>query len=98
MTGAMLKRYVALRYLANSKRRNEFQATLRELERLDGISPRRAHEAHAMLAEMRLITIERERKPYRYVLLLPSEWKPAPRRTKGEREVITGSLGPVPWK
>jgi hypothetical protein len=98
MTGAMAKRYIALRYLASIEGRNEFAASLTKLERLDGISPRRAHDVHAMLAEMSLIIVERECKPYRYVLLLPSEWKPAPNRTKGKREVITSSLGPVPWK
>lgn len=97
MTGAMGKRYFTLRYLASIQGRNEFRASLEDLERLDGVSPRRAHEVHAMLAEMRLIIVERDRKPYRYVLLLPSEWIPSPRGTEGGREPITRSHSPVPW-
>lgn len=97
MTGAMVKRYLTLRFLASNEGRNEFTATLTELERLDGVSPRRAHEVHAMLAEMSLIIVEQDCKPYRYVLLLPSEWKPAPRRTKGKRETNARDSGLVPW-
>jgi hypothetical protein len=75
LTGAAFKRYVTLSRLGNYYSRNEFQASLDELTRLDGISPRRAHEINAILGEHRMIIVERGKRPYNYVLLVPSEWR-----------------------
>lgn len=97
MSGAMFKRYVTFRYLASIEGRNEFTASLSKLERLDGVSPRRAHEVHAKLGEMRLIIVEQDCKPYRYVLLLPSEWKHAPGSAEEKSPPGKCDLGPVPW-
>jgi hypothetical protein len=69
------KRYVTLLRCANYHKRLSFRATLRELEKLDGISSRRAHEIHPRLEERRMIVIERNTNPYTYTLLLPSEWR-----------------------
>lgn len=98
MSGSMSKRYFTFRFLASIEGRNEFNASLTKLARIDGVSPRRAHEVHAMLEEMRLIIVERDCKPYRYVLLLPSEWRLAPCRTKGKRRAIVSISAPVPWE
>lgn len=85
MTPAQFMRYATLRYLANEARKNEVQVSLRRLDELDGISDRRSHEVHPRLVEMGLMLMEREKKPYKYILLLPSEWKiPVPRRTSPE--------------
>jgi hypothetical protein len=84
MRGSEVKRYVTLRYLANERRSNVVQASLKELEKLDGVSPRRAHEVNGFLEEMRMVEVERHANPYRYRLYLPSEWrKLARRRSKG---------------
>lgn len=74
MHGSEFKRYVALRYLANKHRSNVIQASLQYLEKLDGISPRRAHEVNACLEEMGMMEVDRRANPYRYRLYLPSEW------------------------
>jgi len=75
LTGAEFKRYSTLIRLANYHKRIEFRATLAELEKLDGISTRRAHEVHPRLEEHGMIRVERDTNPYTYVVLLPSEWR-----------------------
>jgi hypothetical protein len=75
LTNAQFKRYITFLRLANYHKRNHFRATLPELERLDGISPRRAHEVHPRLEEYGMILVERNTNPYTYVVLLPSEWR-----------------------
>jgi|GEM_PF-4471330 len=75
MTGAEFKRYSTFLRLANYKKRTDFKETLSHLEKLDGISPRRAHEVHPRLEERGMILVERNTNPYTYVVLLPSEWK-----------------------
>jgi hypothetical protein len=75
MSGADFKRYVTLRYVANNARSNVVQLSLAELEELDGISPRRAHEVNAHLEEMRMLEVERKANPYRYRMFVPSEWR-----------------------
>ncbi len=100
MTGAMFKRYATIRYLANLKKKNEFQFTLEELERLDGISPRQAHEVNALLSEMRMISVDRRTKPYTYVVYASTEWQsimPVRSRTKQRHETCLSGPVPVPW-
>ncbi len=75
LTSTEFKRYNTLARLANYHKRNEFRATLPELERLDGISTRRAHEVHPRLEEHGMILVERNTNPYTYVVLQTSEWK-----------------------
>lgn len=75
LTGSEFKRYGTLLRLANYYRRLDFRATLKKLEDLDGLSPRRAHEVHPRLEERGLILVERKTNPYTYVLLQPSEWR-----------------------
>lgn len=75
LTPMQFMRYCTLVRLANYRRRNDFRASLRELEKRDGISPRRAHEVHPKLEEHGMISIERGTNPYTYVVLLPSEWR-----------------------
>jgi hypothetical protein len=75
LTGSEFKRYSTFLRLANYHKRTNFQATLPALEKLDGISPRRAHEVHPKLVERGLILVERKTNPYTYVVLLPSEWR-----------------------
>lgn len=75
LTNAEFKRYSTLIRLANYHKRIEFRATLRQLERLDGISPRRAHQVHTRLEEHGMIRVERNTNPYTYVIFLPSEWR-----------------------
>jgi hypothetical protein len=85
MTPAQFMRYVTLRHLANEARKNEVQVSQRRLDELDGISKRRSHEVHPHLVEMGLLVMERKKKPHKYILLMPSEWKiPVPRRTSQE--------------
>jgi hypothetical protein len=69
------KRYVTLLRCANYHKRLSFRATLGELEKLDGISSRRAHEIHPRLEEHRMLVVERDTNPYTYAVLLPSEWR-----------------------
>lgn len=100
MTPSMVMRYNTFRYIANRKGINEFEATMKELAALDGISPRQAIVVHALLAEMGMIAVERKTKPYRYVLFLPSEWKHSvtPRakaRKNGDSATSTNPL--VQW-
>jgi hypothetical protein len=75
LTGSEFKRYSTLLRLANYHKGLAFRATLKVLEDLDGVSPRRAHEVHPKLEERGLILVERNTNPYTYVVLLPSEWK-----------------------
>lgn len=75
LTGYEFKRYSTFLRLANYYKRLNFPATLVRLQELDGVSPRRAHEIHPRLQERGLILVERNTKPYTYVVLLPSEWK-----------------------
>lgn len=75
LTPAQFKRYCTFLRLANYHKRTEVRATLEELERLDGVCPRRAHEIHPKLQEHGMIFIERNTSPYTYALLLPSEWR-----------------------
>jgi len=75
LTASQFKRYSTFLRLANYYKRNSFRATLPELEKLDGISPRRAHEIHPHLEERGMVLIERNTNPYTYVVLLPSEWR-----------------------
>jgi hypothetical protein len=81
LTSSEFKRYATLSRLANFSKRNEFKRTLEQLEVLDGISARRAHEIHPRLEERRMIIVERNTNPYTYVLLHPSEWRD---RTNGQ--------------
>lgn len=75
LTASQHKRYLTILRKANYHRSNSFQATLAELEALDGISPRRAHEIHPRLEEHGLILVDRDKSPYEYTALLPSEWR-----------------------
>jgi hypothetical protein len=75
MGNAEFKRYQSLLWVANTLNKNEFQIDVKELERIDGVSPRRARDVHVKLEERGLILIEKTTKPYRYVLLLLSEWR-----------------------
>ena len=96
MTGAAFKRYVTLRYLANKNRSSVVQESLIELEKLDGISPRRAHEVNAHLGEMRMVEVNREANPYRYRLYLPTEWR---KRKQWNSQVCSAPKRPEapPW-
>lgn len=75
LTPAQFKRYCTLVRQANYHKRNEFRATLPDLEKLDGISVRLAHEIHPRLQEFGMILVERHARPYTYVVLHPSEWR-----------------------
>jgi hypothetical protein len=75
LTGAQFERYISFLRRANYSERTAFQATLRDLEKLDGIAARRAHEVHPKLEERGMILVERTTRPYTYRLLLPSEWR-----------------------
>jgi len=75
LTSGDFKRYSTFLRLANYYQKTEFQATLRGLERLDGISARAAFDTHARLQEHKMIIVERYTNPYTYALLLPSEWQ-----------------------
>jgi hypothetical protein len=68
-------RYITFLRLANYRKRVSFRVTLGNLERIDGISPRRAHELHPRLEERRMILVEKDTNPYTYALLLPSQWR-----------------------
>lgn len=75
LTPAQFMRYCTFLRLANYYKRTDFQATLAELEKLDGICPRRAHEIHPRLQEHGMILVERNTDPYTYVVLVTSEWR-----------------------
>jgi hypothetical protein len=75
MGNAEFKRYQTLLWVANAVNSNAFRIDVKDLERIDGVSPRRARDVNIKLEERGLILIERDTKPYRYVLLLVSEWK-----------------------
>ena len=75
LTPAQYKRYCTFLRLANYYKRHQFRATLPALEELDGICARRAHEIHPKLEERGMMLIERDKNPYVYVVLLPSEWR-----------------------
>lgn len=75
LTGSQFKRYSTLLRLANYHKKTHFRTTLKELEKLDGVSPRRAHDVHPKLEERGLVLIETKTNPYTYVVLLPSEWR-----------------------
>ena len=74
LTGHEFKRYITFLRLANYKKRRCLQATLPELEKYDGISPRRAHEIHPRLEERGMLSVDRGTNPYTYRLSHPSEW------------------------
>lgn len=80
MRGSEFKRYVTLKYLANKARSNVIQASLQDLAKLDGISPRSAIDVNGCLEEMGMMEVERTANPYRYRLYIPSEWRLLDRR------------------
>jgi hypothetical protein len=75
LTSSEFKRYATFSRLANFHQRNDLKVQLEELEVLDGISVRRAHEIHPRLEERGMIVVERNTRPHTYVLLHPSQWR-----------------------
>jgi hypothetical protein len=83
----------------NKNCKNVVQVSLSALEKLDGVSPRRAHEVNAHLEEMRMVDVEREANPYRYRLYLPTEWrKRPPPESKSQGNPGPKLVGGMPWR
>ena len=74
MSGSEFKRYLTLLRLSNYKYGTRIiQRSLKELEKLDGVSVRRAWQVNGKLQERGLITVENT-KPTTYILVPPACW------------------------
>ena len=102
MRGAEFKRLLTLYRLANFKYgKTEFQTSLQELQKLDGVSPRCAFLINTRLKERGLILVNKRTKPFTYTLVSPDLW-PAPDRTltfgrKGKKLDVVPRYSAVPW-
>ena len=77
LTGSQFKRYITLLRFANyNYGSTKFQADLKDLEEMDGVSPRSALEVHTKLQEFSLIQIDKRTRPFTYTLWEPSLWEP----------------------
>ena len=74
MTVSEVKRYLPLLRLSNYKYGTRIiQRSLKELEKLDGVSVRRAWHVNRKLQERGLVKVE-ETKPTTYILVPPACW------------------------
>ena len=74
MSGSEFKRYLTLLRLSNYKYGTRvLQRSLKELEKLDGVSERRAWQVNGKLQDRGLVQIEKT-KPTTYILVLPACW------------------------
>ncbi len=74
MSGSEFKRYLTLLRLSNYKYGTRIiQRSLKELEKLDGVSERRAWQVNGKLQERGLIAVENT-KPITYILVPPACW------------------------
>ena len=77
LTGSQFKRYITLLRVANyNYGQTKIKADLKDLEELDGVSPRSAFEVHTKLQEFGLIQINKSTRPFTYTLWEPSLWEP----------------------
>jgi hypothetical protein len=53
---------------------NSFSVSLEDLARLDDVSARSAGRVNAKLVERGLVSIDWQKNPMRYTLMLPQEW------------------------
>ncbi len=74
MTGSEVKRYLTLLRLSNYKYGTRIiQRSLKELEKLDGVSERRAWQVNGKLQERGFVQVEKT-KPTTYILVPPACW------------------------
>ncbi len=74
MSGSEFKRYLTLLRLSNYKYGTRIiQRSLKELEKLDGVSERRAWQVNGKLKERGLVQVEKT-KPTTYILVPPACW------------------------
>jgi DNA-binding transcriptional ArsR family regulator len=90
MGASEFQRYIILLRLANFRKTLVVSESLEDLERKDGLSPRSASRINARLEERGLVRIDRNRNPFKYTLLKPSEWKKL-----GEPWYPTGNFEPA---
>ncbi len=102
MSGSEFKRYLTLLRLSNYKYGTRIiQRSWKELEKLDGVSERRAWQVNGKLQERGLITVENT-KPTSYLLVPPACW-PEVDETGAylppiEGKKRGGALEPLHWK
>jgi len=102
MTGSEVKRYLTLLRLSNYKYGTRIiQRSLKELEKLDGVSERRAWQVNGKLQERGLVQVEKT-KPTTYILVPPACW-PEVDETGAylppvEGKKRGGALEPLHWK
>ncbi|TAM82043.1 MAG: hypothetical protein EPN47_10215 [Acidobacteria bacterium] len=102
LSGSEFKRYVTLLRISNYDYGNrEVKVNLKELETLDGVSPRSAFQVHTRLQEYGLLLVDRRTKPFTYTLRDPDMWTlPDFQLRKFHRENrlhVTKAFAPVPW-
>lgn len=78
LNGREIKRFLSLLRVANLQSKmvgHKFQATLKDLEKIDGVSQRTAYRATRGLEARGVIWFTSDTKPFTYILNLPSEWR-----------------------
>ena len=102
MSGSEFKRYMTLLRKSNYRYgSHRIQCSLEELEKLDGVSVRRAWCVNRKLQERGLVQVEKT-KPTTYILVLPTCW-PEVDETGAylppvEGKKRGGALEPLHWK
>ena len=82
MGGCELRRYLTLLRIGNSLGSLSSSVSLENLANIDGVSPRSAFRVNGKLAERGLVSIDWQKNPMRYTLMLPEEWIKPPSRVR----------------
>ena len=78
MGGCELRRYLTFLRIMSFLGILSFSMSLEELEKVDGVSERSAIRVNAKLVERGLVSIDWQKNPMRYTLMLPREWLKPP--------------------